>query len=263
MRHNRASRSAFYGLLLGTLALGSGCTAVQGVREYVAYNDLTNDFVLTWRNGAWAGQSWQMHKHQFLDQPFLGSFAEGYRAGYVDVASGANGCTPALPPRKYWSWKYQTPEGQGKTAAWFAGYPFGAKAAEEECAGLYSDIQVSETLRGEYRLGHEPPFKSPLFFHNPETWCPPQHVVPEGGPIEGGPIADPAAGPVPAAAPSATSGMAPRTSVTMPVSFASPRANAGPFMGTGDLHDKSNELTRLPSVEPSGNPYLPGGTVLR
>jgi hypothetical protein len=167
------------------LALNVGCTAVQGIREHIAYNDTVNDFVLEWRNNAWASQAWHQRKWQFVGQPYLREFGEGFRAGYADVANGGNGCTPALPPRKYWNWRYQSGEGQAKVAAWFAGYPHGAKAAEEDGAGLYSQIQVSESLRAEYRLGHEPPYKAPLFFHNPENWCPPGETMAPGEPANG------------------------------------------------------------------------------
>lgn len=158
----------------------SGCTAVQGVREHIAYNDTVDDFVLAWRNGAWAHQAWHMRKAQFLGHPYLHDFGEGFKAGYRDVASGGSGCTPPLPPRKYWNWRYQTAEGQAKVAAWFEGYPHGARAAEEDGAGLHRNIQTSELLRAEYRLGHEPPYKAPLYFHNPENWCPPGESVPPG-----------------------------------------------------------------------------------
>jgi len=112
-----------------------------------------------------------MRRAQFEGQPYIEHFGAGFRAGYEDVAGGANGCTPALPPRKYWTWKYQTPEGQGKTAAWFAGYPHGAKAAEEDGAGNFSQIQTSAEIKAEYGLGHEPPYTTPIYMHNPAEWC--------------------------------------------------------------------------------------------
>jgi hypothetical protein len=166
-------------VLVLCLCSGFGCTAIQGIREHIAYNDTTNDFVLEWRNSAWASQAWHRHKAAFIGHPYLRDFAEGFRAGYMDVANGANGCTPALPPRKYWNWRYQTAEGQAKVAAWFEGYPHGARAAEEDGAGLYSQIQVSESLRAEYRLGHEPPYPSPLYYHDPRRWCPPEQAEPD------------------------------------------------------------------------------------
>lgn len=156
------------------LAVASmGCTAVQGINEYIAYNDPVNDFVLGWRNSVWARQAWILRRDGFAGQPYLDHFGAGFIDGYMSVASGGNGCTPALPPRQYWSWKYQTAEGQGKVAAWFSGFPHGAKAAEEDGAGNWSEIQVSETLRQEYRLGHEPPFMNHVYLYDPAHCCPP------------------------------------------------------------------------------------------
>ena len=149
-RFRRGFRLALL-LAVSTLLLAStGCSLTRGVREYISYNDGVNDFVLGWRNSVWARQAWQDRAPHFGDQPQLGAFGAGFRAGYTDVATGGTGCPPPLPPRKYWSWKYQTPEGQAKVAAWFSGYPYGAQAAEEEQAGEYQNIQVSYLIEQQY-----------------------------------------------------------------------------------------------------------------
>jgi hypothetical protein len=138
--------------LLATLAVSGacGCTAFQGVNDYLAYNDSVNDFVLGWRNSVWARQAWHERKGQFYGQPYFSAFGTGFRAGYENVASGGNGCPPAIPPRDFWTWKYQNPEGQAQVAAWFAGFPYGARAAEEDGAGLYQQIQLSSEIERQY-----------------------------------------------------------------------------------------------------------------
>ena len=149
-RLQRGFRLALF-LAASTLLLASsGCSFSRGLRQYAAYNDDTNDFVLGWRNSVWARQAWLDRASHFADQPQLGSFGAGFRAGYTDIASGGNGCPPPLPPRKYWGWKYQTPEGQAKVAAWFSGYPYGVRAGEEEQAGEYQNIQVSYLIEKQY-----------------------------------------------------------------------------------------------------------------
>jgi hypothetical protein len=160
-------------LVAGGFAGTSGCAAVTGVSEYLAYNDTQNDFVLGWRNVAWARQAWKLRYPEYMSEPYVDHFGAGFRAGYIDVASGSNGCTPTLPPRHYWSWRYQTPEGQGKVAAWFSGYPHGARAAEEDGAGNWSNIQISATAQAEYQLGHEPPYNRSLWLYNAADCCPP------------------------------------------------------------------------------------------
>jgi len=132
------------------VAVGGGCSALQGVRDYAQYNDVTDDFVVGWRNYAWANKAWHARKGYHACEPQLHDFGEGFRAGYRDVAAGSNGCPPPLPPRQYWSWKYQNPEGQAKTGAWFAGYPHGAKAAEEDGAGNWREIPVSHVIEQQY-----------------------------------------------------------------------------------------------------------------
>jgi hypothetical protein len=179
------------GLLLFTTS--SGCQVFVGVRDYVHYNDLTNDFVTGYRNQVWARQSWHENKHCFADQPYLHDFSEGYRHGYREVASGGSGCPPALPPRCYWTWHYQTPEGQAKVAAWFSGYPHGAAAAERDKAGQWMQIQVSHQVRTQY----SPRFQDGTIFLPDEMLqdLEPRAAVPsespEGEPVEPVPAPDP------------------------------------------------------------------------
>jgi len=122
----------------------------RGVCNYIAYNDTTDDFVMGWRNRVWSRQAWHARKAQFVGHQELGAFGEGFRDGYRDVASGGNGCPPPVPPRKYWSWRYQTAEGQCKVAAWYEGFPYGAQAAAEEGAGEHQQIQVSHAIVLQY-----------------------------------------------------------------------------------------------------------------
>ena len=112
----------------------SGCTLFKGINEYVAYNESCDEFVLDWRNHVWSWQAWRARMHQFGGQPQFYSFGEGFRDGYQEVATGGDGCPPAIAPRRFWSYNYQSPEGQAKVAAWFAGYPYGVQAAREDGA---------------------------------------------------------------------------------------------------------------------------------
>lgn len=143
-------RLAAYGLLILAASTSPGCISADAFKAYIAYNDSTNDFVMGWRNTVWARQAWNSRKDQFIGEPQFHAFGEGFRDGYVAVASGGNGCPPPLPPRKFWNWRYQTGEGQAQVAAWFAGYPHGARAADEEGAGLYQQIQVSHPIEVQY-----------------------------------------------------------------------------------------------------------------
>jgi hypothetical protein len=53
----------------------------------------------------------------------------GYEQAFVDVAHGADGETPALPPANYWKNCMRTPRGHQKAQQWFSGYAAGSVAA--------------------------------------------------------------------------------------------------------------------------------------
>jgi hypothetical protein len=144
-------RIALNVLLLSLVAATSGgCIATEAIKDYCRYNDNSNDFVMGWRNSVWAREAWHSQKSKYAGHPQFHAFGEGFRDGYIAVASGGNGCPPPVPPRKYWNWRYQTPEGQAQVAAWWEGYPYGAKAADEDGAGLYQQIQVSHPIQVQY-----------------------------------------------------------------------------------------------------------------
>ena len=155
----RGLRTKLYSLCLLLVAVATigntGCTVVEGVNEYFAYNDRCDEFVLGWRNYVWSNQAWLARRHLYAGHPQFYALGEGFCAGYQDVASGGNGCPPALPPREFWSWQYQTGEGQAKVAAWFEGFPIGAEAAKEDGAGESQQIQIAGTIGGQYSAGFQ------------------------------------------------------------------------------------------------------------
>jgi hypothetical protein len=51
---------------------------------------------------------------------------------------------------EYWNWCYQSAEGQARVAAWFAGFPHGAQAAEEDGVGMWNQIQTSSSIQKQY-----------------------------------------------------------------------------------------------------------------
>lgn len=137
-------------MLLATGMSAGGCSTLGNLEQNLKYNDSFSEWVVGQRDSAWAAKAWHLRKHHFCNERYLKDFSEGFRAGYADVAGGSNGCTPAFPPRQYWGWRYQSPEGQARVAAWFSGYPHGARAAEEDGVGGYSQLQMSSTTYNEY-----------------------------------------------------------------------------------------------------------------
>lgn len=132
----------------------SGCSGLTGLQNTVHYNRTWDDFVAGYRNSAWSAKAWHRRKQQFACEKYLVDFSKGFRAGYESVADGGNGCTPAFPPSEYLSWRYQSAEGQAKVSAWFAGFPHGARAAEEDGVGNWTQIQTSNSIQQEYAQNH-------------------------------------------------------------------------------------------------------------
>ena len=148
------ARSRRYGVvtvLIATFALtSSGCTIFDSIGNSFKYNSVWNEAATKMRYRSLSSKSWHNRKHQYCNEGCLDDFCAGYRQGYEDVAGGGTGCTPNFPPRDYWGWQHQTAEGQKKVSAWFSGYPNGARAAEEDGIGNWSQIQMSSNLQSQY-----------------------------------------------------------------------------------------------------------------
>lgn len=137
---NSASRTLL--VLIAGLMLFSGCSSFTTLHNNVRYNGAMNRFMAGYRNKAWCAKAWHKRKHGFCREKHLTEFCDGFQAGYQSVIDGGDGCTPAFPPPKYMSWKYQSAEGQNKMSSWFSGYPHGVRAAEEDGVGHWTQIQT-------------------------------------------------------------------------------------------------------------------------
>ena len=132
------------------IASSSGCTAMTGLNDLFRYNNEWNEYMMGNRANSLSMKAWHSNKHCFVDQKYIKDFKRGFRAGYLAVADGGDGCTPAFPPREYWNWRYQSAEGQARVAAWFAGFPHGAQAADQEGVGSWHQIQTSSGIQKQY-----------------------------------------------------------------------------------------------------------------
>lgn len=143
----KGRRWVLWAAVISSVGSLAGCSAVTGAKDGWKYNGMWNEMIMGYRTEAWANKSWHSRKHQFCREKHLHEFCEGFRAGYALVSEGGEGCNPAFPPRQYWGWKYQSSEGQAKVAAWYAGYPHGARAAEEDGIGNWTQIQTSTNVQ--------------------------------------------------------------------------------------------------------------------
>ncbi|MGV3486656.1 MAG: hypothetical protein ACO1RT_19720 [Planctomycetaceae bacterium] len=121
----------------------TGCTMAKGLGNSLSHHEALDDFMVGYRNQAWAAKAWHCRKHKFCNRQFLSDFENGFRDGYQAVADGGNGCVPAVCPQSYWGWQYQTADGQARMNAWFEGYPLGVQAAEQDGIGHWSQVRTS------------------------------------------------------------------------------------------------------------------------
>jgi hypothetical protein len=112
----------------------------------VAVKDCVDTCAIDCRNRCYAERAWLRCRSTYNDVECRRDFGKGFRDGYVAVASGGSTCQPAMPPRSYWHFQYQNPEGQERMLAWFNGYSYGALYAEQEGISDWSRVVTAPTL---------------------------------------------------------------------------------------------------------------------
>ncbi len=121
----------------------TGCTIVSNLQTQFKNHSALDDFLVSYRNDAWAAKAWHCRKHRFGSRRNLSDLEAGFRAGYMSVAQGGNGCVPAVCPQSYWGFQYQDCNGQSRMNSWFEGFPLGVAAAEEDGIGHWSQVPTS------------------------------------------------------------------------------------------------------------------------
>jgi hypothetical protein len=146
-RLKKTRRFALLGLIATAMA-STGCSSVsnfgRGVGNSAGFMD---DAICSYRNNAWSAKAWHRRKHTFCEERHLKDFCNGFRAGYESVIDGGDGRTPMIPPDNYLGWKHQSAEGQSKVSTWFTGYPHGVRAAEEDGAGYWTQVQINGSYK--------------------------------------------------------------------------------------------------------------------
>lgn len=132
--------------LAAFVAIGSGCNGA--FKNIGNYNQNPGDFVATtWRNHVWARRAYEVRfGSQDGDQFHSTDYQAGFIAGYTAICNGETGELPTMPPKRYWASRYQSPDGQHKSQAWFRGYPEGVTAARQDGISSYRDIVISQLL---------------------------------------------------------------------------------------------------------------------
>ncbi len=112
--------------------------------KQIQRHDCLDDFMIAHRNRVFAAKAWYREQHCHKNRPHLDEFKAGFLQGYMDIAEGGDGCLPCVAPDQFWGWRYQSPDGQAAINAWFAGYPLGIKAAEQDGVGHWGHSHYGE-----------------------------------------------------------------------------------------------------------------------
>ncbi|WP_443217388.1 hypothetical protein [Rhodopirellula sp. P2] len=147
IRH-RAQRAFLASLAAGLLTTGmTGCTIMGGLQSKMTRSECVDDFMVSHRNKVMASKAWLRNSHCHKSHRHMKDLRKGFIEGYMEVATGGSGCTPAVVSSDYWGWKHQSGDGQSAVNAWFEGFPLGVKAAEQDGIGYYNQIRIQTPTR--------------------------------------------------------------------------------------------------------------------
>jgi hypothetical protein len=182
------ARLAVWAIALGVLG-NAGCGLVSNATHTLCsgVHQAIDEVVEKKRNEYWAEQAWASACTGAAGEPFSPDYEHGFKSGFVCyVTYGGNGEPPPLPPEKYRSYHYQTPQGYRAIEEWFVGYRHGVAVARE--AG-YRDLVTGPSSLRSAPAGH-PPVLPPAPLPPPEVppaqlpppateVLPPPHPMPE------------------------------------------------------------------------------------
>lgn len=133
------------------------------------------------RNANLAHVAWRrVEEETGSDRTYSADYICGFKQGFADyLDSGGAAEAPPLPPPRYWTVHYQTPEGRQAVADWTTGFRHGALLARD--SGFREErVLVPVSLRCPGQL--TPPLIGPSANPLPETPLPMPHKLSERAP---------------------------------------------------------------------------------
>jgi hypothetical protein len=130
--------------MIGLALLAASCAGCTGF-NHTSATCCSDQVFGVWRDNVWAQRAY-CSRFSTCPDPHPRHFRSGFLAGYQSVCCGEDGYVPAVPPKSYWGYSYQNAQGSQMAGSWFAGYPEGVRAAQEDGAGNFRNVQVSAML---------------------------------------------------------------------------------------------------------------------
>ena len=123
-----------YALIAAVCAITlNGCVSMAGLQDW-NYQRV---------NKVRAHQAW-LECHDRQQRADLGhDYEQGFKAGFVDAATGRACDVPAVTPPKYWAASYQSCQGQVCVENWLTGYRAGLTAAQNRSFSSFNEVPVS------------------------------------------------------------------------------------------------------------------------
>lgn len=140
--------------LIGLTLLCQGCgLAINVTRNLVVdpahFDRFTDHFARKIRDNRLADDAWEQASS--IGGPYSRHYARGFKEGFVDYLSEGGhpsySDVPLLPPRRYWRFYYQSPEGNEAIQDWFAGWRHGVAMAKQ--SGYRNFVVLPTTLPAE------------------------------------------------------------------------------------------------------------------
>jgi hypothetical protein len=150
MRPRQATRRLTLGAF-ALLAAASGCGPLVNVARTVfvepcEYCPQLDAYTEKKRDERMAAAAW-CRVQKSAGEPLSEDYGDGYQDGYVDyLFAGDPANPPALPPRRYFRARYETPVGHRAIEDWYAGYQRGVADARQ--SGLRQLVTVPTPVPG-------------------------------------------------------------------------------------------------------------------
>jgi hypothetical protein len=137
------------------------------------------------RNRDLAEAAWGDYFGKHPTMEYSEAFECGFKEGFADYLFwGGTGAPPPVPPRNYWNYKYETPEGQQAAQNWFAGFRAGAESARESGYRKLVLVPASTCLASSPHTTQVPPPSSPAVpGMSPESASDKEEMLPTPKPV--------------------------------------------------------------------------------
>jgi hypothetical protein len=121
-------------LLLSLVCGATGCSLIENaahtlVLDPIHFCTYPDRYFAHHRHLQMADTTWVRIVQANPSESYSMDYGYGFRDGFADYLDAGPGNIPALPPRRYWTGRYQSPQGHQAILDWYDGFAHGARVA--------------------------------------------------------------------------------------------------------------------------------------